>query len=243
MLSEAEFSWVERQVQGEYDHLVIGTSLPWLLPRALHDLESWNEEVCSGTRGRALALMGEKMRRAADLEHWAAFRQSFDRLAGLLARVGRGEHGSAAPATICVLSGDVHHAYVARADYPRPVASPIYQLTCSPLHNYVPVPMHWAFRVAWSAAAERTTRSLLGALSKVPKPPLSWHRLSGPFFGDEIATLTFDGRAARLVLERAGAGRRGEPLLTTAAAIALSSPSRDSRRQPSPAQRQPEPAG
>ncbi|MEP7179830.1 MAG: alkaline phosphatase D family protein, partial [Pseudonocardiales bacterium] len=43
MVSESEFSWIEDQVHGDYDHLLLGTSLPWLLPRALHDIESWNE--------------------------------------------------------------------------------------------------------------------------------------------------------------------------------------------------------
>ena len=44
MVGEREFAWIEEQVaDGEYDHLVIGTSVPWLLPRALHDVESANE--------------------------------------------------------------------------------------------------------------------------------------------------------------------------------------------------------
>ena len=33
------------RLAGDYDHLLVGTSLPWLLPRALHDLESWNERA------------------------------------------------------------------------------------------------------------------------------------------------------------------------------------------------------
>src|SRR5215210_494668 len=36
MVSEAEFQWIEEQVDGNCDHLLGGTSLPWLLPRALH---------------------------------------------------------------------------------------------------------------------------------------------------------------------------------------------------------------
>ena len=48
MVSDAEFAWIEEQVAGDYDHLLIGTSLPWLLPRALHDLESWDEVLCDG---------------------------------------------------------------------------------------------------------------------------------------------------------------------------------------------------
>ena len=228
LLSEAEFSWIEEQVEGQFDHLLIGTSLPWLMPRALHDLESWNEAVCAGSRGRLMARVGEQLRRAADLEHWSAFRESFDRLGRLLRRVGTGGHGAEPPATICVLSGDVHHAYAARAEFPEPLRSKVYQLTCSPLHNYVPRPMHWAFRLAWSRVAESTIRWLLTAFSKVPPQSLSWQRLAGPYFGNEIATLVLNGRAARLLLERAGERDHDEPLLTPVAAIPLASPSRDS---------------
>lgn len=207
MVSEAEFRWIEAQVAGTYDHLLVGTSLPWLLARALHDVESWNEVLAAGARGPRVARWAESFRRAADLEHWAAFRVSFDRLADLFACVGRGEHagsGGEPPATVCVLSGDVHHAYAARAEYDGTVRSKVYQLTCSPVHNYVPRVMKVAFRVAWSRAAERVTRFLLSRVAKVPPQPLKWSRLAGPYYGNEIATLTLDGRSARLVIERAG---------------------------------------
>jgi hypothetical protein len=39
------------------------------------------------------------LRRAIDLEHWAAFRSSFDRLAGALREIASGQRGSA-PASI-----------------------------------------------------------------------------------------------------------------------------------------------
>ena len=117
MLSEPEFDWIEAQLTGEYDHLLVGTSLPWLLPRAFHDVEAWNEALCDGHHGRLVAQASEQFRRRADLEHWAAFRLSFERLVGMIRDVGRGRYavGSASPpATVCVLSGDVHHCYVAR---------------------------------------------------------------------------------------------------------------------------------
>jgi hypothetical protein len=221
MLSEAEFGWLEQQVAGEYDHLLVGTSLPWLMPRALHDVESWNEALCAGSRGPLAARVGEKIRRAADLEHWAAFRRSFDRLSDLLARVGRGEHGGTPPATICVLSGDVHHAYVAEASFGDAVKSRVYQLTCSPVHNFVPPFMKVAFRLSWSGVAERSTRLALRLLSTVPALKLHWHRIAGPYFGNEIATLTLDGRSARLLLERADSSAR--PALTPVAAVPLAS--------------------
>lgn len=215
MVSADEFSWIDQQVDGDYDHLLIGTSLPWLLPRALHDIESWNEVLCGGSRGQWVARWSEKFRRAADLEHWAAFRASFDRLAEIVAQVGRGERAAAggqAPATVCVLSGDVHHAYVARAHYRGNVRSAVFQLTCSPLHNHVPPAMKVAFRVSWTRAAEWSTRVLLGLLAAVPALPLRWTRESGPYFGDEIVTLSLDGRRAVAVLEKASPKREAPGL-------------------------------
>jgi hypothetical protein len=224
MISRAELDWIATQVDGDYQHLLVGTSLPWLLARALHDIESWNEALCAGARGPRVARWSEKLRRAADLEHWAAFRRSFDALADLLGAVGRGERagaGGQAPATICVLSGDVHHAYVAQAHYASPMTSKVYQLTCSPLHNYVPAAMKVTFRLAWSRLAERTTRALLGLVTKVPPMSLHWTRESGPYFGDEIMTATFDGRTASVLLEQAGPSD-GPPRLHEVARVGLS---------------------
>ncbi len=203
MISDREFDWVERQVaDGGFEHLVVATSMPWLLPRALHDIESWNEALCAGSRGRVLARSAEWLRRAVDLEHWAAFRQSFDRLAGLFAQVGRGEHGVSAPATICVLSGDVHHTYVSEADYEMPLESRVYQITCSPINNTIPLLMRLVFHIGWSNTVERVTR-FLDRWTRVPPPPIHWHHPSGPHFGNTLALLILDGRSARVRLERA----------------------------------------
>ena len=209
MVSEAEFAWIVEQVGGDYDHLLLGTSLPWLLPRALHDLEAWNEEMATGNHGRRRARWAERLRRAADLEHWAAFGRSFEALASLLAAVATGQRSpSAPPASVCVLSGDVHHAYAAQAQYPDTTLSQVFQLTCSPLHNFVPAAMKLAFRSAWSAAAERCASAVLRLTGPVPRPSLSWKRLCGPSFGNQIATLLIDGRRVEFLLERSA--RPGE---------------------------------
>ncbi|MGS0686918.1 alkaline phosphatase D family protein [Nakamurella sp. GG22] len=216
MLSDAEFDWIGQQLDGDYDHLLIGTSLPWLLPRALHDVEAWNELLSDGHRGRFIATISEKIRRAADLEHWAAFRLSFERLATMIRDVGRGDHGGSdgkPPATVCVLSGDVHHAYIAQPHYGPEVTSAVYQLTCSPLHNRVPAPMRLAFRGAWSRLAERFTKVVLSAVAKPPPPIVEWSRLAGPYFGNDLMTLRLDGRSASVLLEQAGPA--DEPLTLT----------------------------
>ena len=200
MISDAEFDWIEGQVEGGgFRHLVVVTSMPWLLPRALHDVESWNEALCAGSRGRILARLGERVRRAVDLEHWAAFRLSFDRLAGFFAHIGHGAHGAAAPATICVLSGDVHHSYISEADYPDELDTRVFQITCSPIHNTIPLPMRLVFHIGWSHTVETLVR-FLDRWTRVPPLPIRWHHPSGPHFGNILGALTFDGEAARIRL-------------------------------------------
>ncbi len=217
MISDDEFAWVESQVDGAYDHLLVGTSLPWLLTRALHDLEAWDESLCDGSHPTRIGRFGEWLRRTADLEHWASFRLSFERLAALLSWVaGRDD----APATVCVLSGDVHHAYVAEAHFDRPVGSRVFQLTCSPLNNYVPWFMKLIFRGFWSRAAERFVRLLLRVVAPVPPVSLRWSRLTGPHFGNEIAEFVADGRRAVTTLQRSSA-RSGQDELREVARIRL----------------------
>jgi phosphodiesterase/alkaline phosphatase D-like protein len=201
MISEPEFAWIESEVEdGAYDHLVVATSMPWLLPRALHEIESW-DEVLAGSPHRLIARAGEWARRSADLEHWAAFRGSFDRLARLFGRIGRGEHGADPPATICVLSGDVHHSYVAEAHYPERTASRVYQVTCSPFNNTIPRAMRLVFHVGWSKTVEVVMKGI-SRWSGVPSLPIHWTHPTGPHFGNEIGMVAFDGRSGRVVLER-----------------------------------------
>ena len=203
MLSEAEFRWVEQQVDdGPYDHLVVVSSMPWLLPRALHDVESWNEALAAGSRGRLLGRLAEVVRRAVDLEHWAAFRDSFDRLAALFRRVGEGTDGAPVPASIVVASGDVHHSYVAVADYPTPLKTQVVQVTCSPIQNTIQMPMKAVFSFSWSKTFERVVRTI-DRLTRVPPVPIKWHHPSGPHYGNMLAELRFDGRQASLQLLRA----------------------------------------
>jgi hypothetical protein len=213
MLDDDGFAWVEgalvRAVEEGVEHLVVGTSLPWLLPHAIHEIERWNETLNARHEGRPLGRLAEKLRQAADLEHWAAFGHSFERLGRALAAIARGEHGPA-PATALVLSGDVHHAYAAELVRPEGLESRVHQLTVSPLHNQAPHPIQVGFRIGWSRWA-RVVTATLDRLARVPATPVRWEKLAGPFFGNQIGELVLEGRRARFVLtvtERDGAGAR-----------------------------------
>ncbi|MET7568712.1 alkaline phosphatase D family protein [Streptomyces sp. NPDC005492] len=205
MLDPGEADWLRTEAladPGSYDHLLIGTSLPWLLPHLIHDAEAWDAALCRGERGARWADFGEKLRRAADLEHWAAFLESFEQLADLIAEVGSGDR---APASVLVLSGDVHHAYAAEPEWRTGAPnSRVLQLTCSPVHNSVPAYMRFGFRFGWSAIARGLGRRL-ARHGRLPRLSVKWRKTSGPWFGNQLMTLTLQGRSARLRLEQARA--------------------------------------
>jgi len=216
ILDDEEFEWVEAAVRNAVsdgvDHLLIGTSLPWLLPHSVHDLERWNETLSVRHAGKPLGRLAEKIRQAADLEHWAAFGQSFERLGRLLVDLGRGELGRP-PATALVLSGDVHHAYAAELVRPGALDTRVHQLTVSPLHNSAPHAIEIGFTVGWS----RWARALTGALrtlARVPHSTLQWRKQAGPFFGNELGELVLDGRDARFLLWAAGRDDDGRQQFT-----------------------------
>ncbi|WP_405695185.1 alkaline phosphatase D family protein [Streptomyces sp. NBC_01185] len=218
MLRDEEARWLRDEVltdPGAYDHLLIGTSLPWLLPPLIHEAETWNAALCRGERGERWARRGEKVRRAGDLEHWAAFPDSFNRLSALLREAGRAHE---APATICVLSGDVHHAYIAEPQWSdsTPEGTPaahILQLTCSPVHNSVPGYMRVGFRFGWSRAGRWLGRAL-ALHGRTGSPPMRWRRTGGPWFGNQLMTLALHGRKAALTLVQARATPAGAQLET-----------------------------
>jgi hypothetical protein len=202
MLDDGEFGWVEaalrRAVAEGTEHLVVGTSLPWLLPHAIHSVERWDETLAARHEGRPLGRFAERLRRAADLEHWAAFGASFERLGAALVALGRGEHGTP-PSTALVLSGDVHHAYAAELVHPGGMSTRVHQLTVSPLHNQAPHPIRVGFRIGWSRWA-RTLMSGVARLARVRRSELKWRKNAGPFFGNELGELVLSGREARFLL-------------------------------------------
>ncbi|MFF4892221.1 alkaline phosphatase D family protein [Micromonospora chersina] len=211
MLPPGEWSWFLDRAHGVYDHLVVGASLPWLLPPGIHHVESWNEKLADSRRPW-VAKLAEQMRRAWDLEHWASFRRSFDALGELFARLGSGtapREGARVgagpayprPASISVLSGDVHHSYVARARFAdRSVRTPVHQLTCSPIHNQVPAGMRPLMKLGWNPGPAGAARALARSAG-VRRPLLRWKKLAGPYFGNAVATLTHEGRTADVVIE------------------------------------------
>lgn len=169
-----EWDWLAEQVAKPAQRLVIGSSIPFLLPEGVHAVQNWNEALCDGAWGKQVARWSEAFRQAFDLEHWAAFRRSFDALARLLLDTG---------VPVVILSGDVHFSYVARSRN-------ITQVVCSPIRN----PLSRVLRLANVFTQFGVATAIGGTLARaarIPRPPIRWRVTHGPWFQNALATLTF----------------------------------------------------
>jgi PhoD-like phosphatase len=204
MLDDEEWAWVEEHATGGFDHLLIATSLPWLLGLGMHYVEAWSEAVAGGAWGPRWARLGERARRAADLEHWAAFQDSFARLGRLQRSIAAGERGEP-PASIVTLSGDVHHAYLFEVRFPSEAdaRSAVWQAVCSPYRNPLDSRERRIIRLGMSRPFAAATRALARSAG-VRAPELEWRLTEGgPWFDNQVASLLIDGRDIRLRLDKA----------------------------------------
>jgi hypothetical protein len=173
-------------MRGDVDHLLVGTSLPFLMPAGLHHLEAFSESLAHGAWGKRASRMGERLRQTVDLEHWGAFQRGFAEVAQMAIEVATGKRGSA-PRSVTFLSGDVHHSYVSRV-VDLPPGAQILQAVCSPIRN--PLPRVFRFATAASSYPIAGVMGLAVSRSaKVPEPPFTWERVKGPWFDNNLATL------------------------------------------------------
>lgn len=203
MVDEQEWAWIREAINPpdtRIDHLLVGTSLPVFMLPAFHHLEGWNEAVAGGEWGPRAARLAEWLRQVVDLEHWSAFRASFDELVALLGDAAR----SRQPQTILLLSGDVHASYIAAGWLPGVDRSrtALHQLTMSPFRN----PLHTSIRIANRFASRPGVTRLMRRLArtaKVPKGAASWHLSHGMWFDNGVMTVVIRGRRAMVEVDHA----------------------------------------
>jgi hypothetical protein len=226
MVDTAEWQWVRESVTGDFDHVVLATSVPLLLPHGIHHTEAWTEAVCARAWGGLAARIGERVRQAADVEHWAAFGASFAEFATLLGDVRAGAFGNP-PATVTVISGDIHQSYLAPVSFPpsgsagagsgsgsagaSEAGTAVWHAVCSPIRNVVPDRLR-RVQALVSSGPGRIAAGVAARLAGA-RPPrgIRWRIAAGPWFANMLATLTFDERGARVRFDRteAEAGRPG----------------------------------
>lgn len=198
LLDDAEMEWLDARMRGGFRHLLVATSLPFLLPMGLHHLEAWDEAVSEGAWGKIPARFGEKLRQAVDLEHWAAFQESFRQVAAMAEDVADGGRGPA-PDSVTFLSGDVHFSYVSEVE--RSSGSRIIQAVCSPIRNPLPRVMR-SFGAVMSYGLATPIGALAARSAKVPDPPFRWSGIKGPWFDNNLACLEVAPEGLKLWWQR-----------------------------------------
>ena len=220
MVDPGEWAWVRESVTGDFGHLVLATSVPLLLPPGIHAIEAWSEAVCAGAWGRPFARFAEWLRRDVDLEHWPAFGASFAEFAALLADLAAGAYDPP-PATVTVISGDVHHSYLSPVDLTSVpgdrgqagAGTAVWHAVCSPVRNFMSPRLRRLYSLASSGSgtfAATTAARLAGA----PVPAIRCRVTAGPWFANMIATLDFDDDQARIRFDRTTPSPSGPAHLT-----------------------------
>jgi PhoD-like phosphatase len=214
MVDDAEWDWITEHATGDFNHLILATTLPVLLPPALHYMEAWDEAIAEGAWGNGpVARFGEKLRQDLDLEHWAAFQDSFHRVIGLAKEVATGKRGDP-PGSVLFLSGDIHNAYLAELAFPNGTGaqSKIWQGVCSPIRNPLGTHERVMMKVVGSRPVEALTR-LLAHRAGVKDTDASWRLVTDQTFDNQLSTLNWEGKSAHLVLEKAVPGDPRHPRL------------------------------
>ncbi|MDN5865133.1 MAG: alkaline phosphatase family protein [Gammaproteobacteria bacterium] len=211
MVSPEEWDWIRSHAEGEFDHLLLGTSVPLLMGQGIHYLEAWNEALCRGAWGKWAAQKSERIRRAIDLDHWPAFQCSFRDMVAWLQKLAR---GARAPASIIFLSGDVHHTYLVEARLAGEAAhSRLYQAVCSPYRNPLDKTMRRAMRSCWSRPLSAFVKGL-ALLAGVKPPGIAWRRTHEKlWFDNVISELAFTRTHCRLKIEKCPPGDAQRPQL------------------------------
>lgn len=203
MVNDEDWAWISERCAGDVDHVLLGTSLPVFVPGGMHDLQQWSEALCDGHWGRWAARLGEKLRRAVDMEDWAAFGRSFDAINELIRRLaGSSSTDGRAPSSITVLSGDIHFSYWSEVHQPgMSSTSRVHQLVNSPIRNALRPHERTLMRLAMSPIGAIVGRGLRRAIGRRRATP-SWRMDRGPAFDNCLGEIVFNGRSALLTQEQ-----------------------------------------
>ena len=198
--------------RASFNHVIYATSLPGV-PRARDALPRGVRR--GGLRGRLGLVGGAAHRRAAAP---GARPRALAGVRELVPRAWRtcssgsaaGPRGGDPPASVVLLSGDVHHAYLAEVGFPdgSDARAPVYQAVCSPLRN----PLDSNERrddpsSRCRAPARALARRARARRAKVGDPRTTWDIGDGPWFDNQVGGLVLR-RAAGAHDARQGRGAR-----------------------------------
>ena len=207
MVDDDEWSWIVEHARGDFDHLLIATTVPFLLSPGLHHLEAWSERVCDGAWGaargeglreaparrrlRPLGVVRLVLRAAARADRGDRLRRS--RRAAEVDRAALGRRPPRLPRRGRVPARRAGCEAPSTRPSARPIATP-----SSERERRV-------IRAGFSRPFTRATRALARSAG-APDPGIGWRLAEGPYFDNQVATPD-DRRPRRR--DEAGQDRRG----------------------------------
>ena len=215
IISKGEWGWVKDRVAGEHRHLLMASSLPFLLPDGMHYLEAWAEAVGEGVWGRRLAPLGEKMRISGNLDHWACFQTSYRELEQLVIDVATGSCGEA-PDSMLLLGGDVHHCYLTEVNLPaatEPSKTKVWHVVCSGLRKELEAKERLVLAYGHTWVAAKIARTLAQA-ANIRSKRLGTRITTRPRFRNQIGTLEIAGGEVGIRIEQITGSWRDPQLRT-----------------------------
>jgi hypothetical protein len=215
LIQSDEWVWVREQAARPSRHLLLASSVPFLLAPAQHFGQAWDEALTDGVWGSFAARLGEWIRRRTVMDHWASFQRSFRAFATLVEDVSHGRAGEA-PASVVLLSGDVHHCYLAQASFSGAQPhSAVWQAVCSGFRKELAPHERAVIALGHSDLAGRVLERLARS-ARVAPLQMHWRVTEGPAYANQIATLTLDGEAAHVRVDAVVDGEWREPRLEVA---------------------------
>jgi hypothetical protein len=214
IMSEDEWDWVTDHVDGDHRHLLMASSLPFLLTRGMHDIEAWSEAVTEGAWGKRFQGLGEKVRIGANLDHWACFQRSYREFEELMIDISTGKCGDP-PDSILLFGGDVHHCWLTEASLPAdagPGHSKIWHTVCSGLRKELQASEQMVLRLGHTRLAAGIGKRL-AATAKIQPPRLNWSEVSKPSYRNQIGTLEIADGEVGIRLEQVSGGWRNPTLV------------------------------
>ena len=215
IVGEEEWEWVKDKADSGRKHLLVASSLPFLLPYGMHDVEAWSESIGDGAWGKRFKPLGERVRIAANLDHWACFQTSYREMEQLVIDVASGECGEP-PDSLVMFGGDVHHCFVSEVELPAEtgtVHTKVWHAVCSGLRKELQLSERLVLGFGHTWIAAKIGR-LLAASADVRPPRLRWRMTTRPRFRNQIGTLEIAGGEVGIRIEQA-TGRWREPQLRT----------------------------
>ena len=193
IVDDEEWDWIAARTEGDFDHLLIATTVPWLLSPGFDQLEAWNERLCDGAFGRprpgSARSCGARSTSTTGPPSWSSFEQLRDLLAEVAAAttVPHRPRSSSSPATSTTPTS---------ATSPFPAGRPQSRLPGRLLALPQPArrpraggrPRRFGSPFALAPAGPPRRR---------PDPGIRWRTLDGPHFDNQVATLESTGAEPR----------------------------------------------